>query len=89
MRPQGIASAPDFEPVSAQDMTEANMGCLMVHVSGWNKGMKFIWMGTINGWHTLRTPKGGVYYRTRNVLLHLRHRTIRPHKVRIKLEDLL
>jgi hypothetical protein len=88
MQSKAIASAPNFDLVGAEELNERNQGRLMVHVSGWNKGMKFIWMGTVSGQHILRTPKGGIYYRTYNPLLHLRSHTIKTTKTVIRLKDL-
>lgn len=43
-----------------------------VHVAGWNKACTFVYEGTVNGFHELRTPKTGKHYRTRNALLYTR-----------------
>lgn len=82
------ASATDFERVQDSELRAVNQGRLYVHVAGWNKGMKFIWMGTVNGLHYLMTPKTKRFYSTANPLLHLRVKKIAGARARIKLEDL-
>lgn len=41
-----------------------------VHVEGWRAGTWFLYVKTVDGEHTLRAPRSGLIYVTRNRLLY-------------------
>ena len=43
-----------------------------VHVLGWPLGCVFLYQGTENGRHRLKTPRSGKLYFTSSPLLHLK-----------------
>lgn len=85
---RSLASAGDFDRVMPGDLQPENQGRLVVHVSGWAKGMKFVWMGCVDGLHLLQTPKTRKLYGTRNPLLHLRTPTRFKNRITVRLKDL-
>lgn len=45
---------------------------MKVHVQGWNKGCVFVYQGSEDGRHTLKTPKTQKTYYTTNTLQYIR-----------------
>ena len=63
------ADVEHFELVSSESLAPG----IIVHVEGWVCGAVFVYQNTVNGLHTLKTPRKNKVYKTRNRLLHTRH----------------